>query len=232
MKREKQKKILIFGFIALFLCGIGDWLIGYEPQGGLPLIYGISSTSITEVPSWFYILSMCFGILSGFGCYYFKPVMLYILKESEVSEPSKMAKLFKFGMSSAPLMFISFHTACCVVLLMIQASLRAGLDVAAANDVFLLPVAASLLPFTVWCFLCDIPVTVAFVYFVITERFKLPKVMIVFSPMMMSVLAKIIGAILISMGSRFAFMAACGESWGWAFMCLAFYKLVSDKCFN
>lgn len=140
-----------------------------------------------------------------------------------------MGKLFKFGISSTPLMFISFHTACCVVLLMIQASLRAGLDIAAASDVFLLPVAASLLPFTVWCFLCDIPVTIAFVYFVIKERFKLPKVMIVFCPMMMSILAKIIGAILISMGSRFAFMVACGESWGWAFMCLAFYRLVSDK---
>lgn len=38
MERIKQKKILIFGFIALFLCGIGDWLIGYEPQGGIPLI--------------------------------------------------------------------------------------------------------------------------------------------------------------------------------------------------
>ncbi len=229
MERIKQKKILIFGFIALFLCGIGDCLIGYEPQGGIPLIYGISSTSITEVDTWFYILSMCFGILSGFGCYYFKPVMLSILKESEVSESSKMGKLFKFGISSAPLMFISFHTACCVVLLMIQASLRAGLDIAAASDVFLLPVAASLLPFTVWCFLCDIPVTIAFVYFVIKERFKLPKAMIVFCPMMMSILAKIIGAILISMGSRFAFMVACGESWGWAFMCLAFYRLVSDK---
>ena len=229
MKSKNQKRILIFGFIALLLCGIGDWLIGYEPEGGLPLIYGISSTSITDVPTWFYILSMCFGILSGFGCYYFKPVMLQILDETERSESSGMSKAFRFGMSSAPLMFISFHTACCVVLLMIQASLRAGLDIAAANDVFLLPVAASLLPFTIWCFLCDIPVTVAFVYFVIKERFKLPKAMMVFSPMMMSILAKIIGAILISMGSRFAFMVACGESWGWAFMCLAFYKLVSDK---
>ena len=31
---DKSKRIFIFGFISLLLCGVGDWLIGYEPQGG------------------------------------------------------------------------------------------------------------------------------------------------------------------------------------------------------
>ena len=220
-----MKKRFIFGFIAIFLCGVGDWLIGYEPQGGEPLIFGISNTSISEVPAWFYVLSLFFGILSGFGCMAFAPAMGEVLEEQGIPKGSKMFRTFRFGLSSAPLMFVSFHAACCIVLLFIRASLLAGLDVKAANDVFLLPAAASLLPFTVWCFLCDIPVTVAYVYFVLKGLLKLPKAAILCCPMGMSILAKIIGAILIAADSRFAFLAACGESWGWAFMCLAFYAV-------
>ena len=41
---------------------------------------------------------------------------------------------------------------------------------------------------------------------------------------MMSILAKVIGAVLIAAGSKLAFLTACGESWGRAFMCLAFLK--------
>lgn len=52
----KSKRIFYFGFISLLLCGVGDWLIGYEPQGGQELIYGITRTTIADVPTWFYIL--------------------------------------------------------------------------------------------------------------------------------------------------------------------------------
>ncbi len=228
-RTNRWKKAFIFGFIALFLCGIGDWLIGYEPQGGEPLVFGISNTSITEVPSWFYVLSLFFGILSGFGCMRFAPAMEEVLAANGIGKGSKMFRLFRFGLASAPMMFVSFHAACCIVLLFIQASLCAGLEVKAANGVFLLPAAVSLLPFTVWCFLCDIPVTAAYVYFVAKGLLKLPKTYIIFCPMGMSILAKIIGAVLIAAGSGLAFLTACGESWGWAFMCLAFYALVSKE---
>jgi hypothetical protein len=46
---------------------------------------------------------------------------------------------------------------------------------------------------------------------------------------MMSLLAKIIAAILLAANSRYAFLTACGESWGYAFMCLAFYAVVSKE---
>ncbi len=222
----KRKKNLLFGFAALFLCGIGDWLIGYDPPGGEPLLFGIGSTSITAVPAWFYILSLFFGILSGFGCRAFAPAMIEILDGLGVPKASKAYKAFHFGLSSAPMMFVSFHAACCIVLLLMQAALRAGLDAGAANGVFLLPAAAALLPFLVWCFLCDIPVTAAYMVFVAKGRLKLPKTAIVCCPLGMSLLAKIIGAILLAANSRFAFLTACGESWGWAFMCLAFYACV------
>ena len=230
MERIGQwKKSLLFGFAALFLCGIGDWLIGYDPPGGESLIFGISNTAITAVPTWFYILSLCFGILSGFGCRAFAPAMLEVLDELDVPKASGAYRAFRFSLASAPMMFVSFHAACCIVLLLIQASLRAGLDVNAANDVFLLPVAASLLPFVVWCFLCDIPVTAAYVVFVVKGRLKLPKAAVVCCPLGMSLLAKLIGAILLAANSKFAFLAACGESWGWAFLCLAFYAVVSKN---
>ncbi len=224
---RRWKKCFVFGFVTLFLCGIGDWLIGYDPPGGEPLIFGISNTSITSVPTWFYILSLFFGILSGLGCKAFAPAMVEVLDEIGVSEESKAYRVFRFGLSSAPMMFVSFHAACCIVLLLMQASLRAGLDVNAANEVFLLPVAASLLPFVLWCFLCDIPVTVAFVVFVVKGWLKLPKAAIICCPLVMSLLAKIIGAVLLAANSKYAFMTACGESWGYAFMCLAFYAVVS-----
>lgn len=218
-----RKKALLFGFAALFLCGIGDWLIGYDPPGSEPLIYGISNTAITAVPSWYYILSLFFGILSGFGCRAFAPAMLEVLDELGVPQAAKSARAFRFGLASAPMMFVSFHAACCIVLLLIQAALRAGLDVQAANSVFLLPVAASLLPFVVWCFLCDIPVTAAYIVLVLKGRLKLPKAAVVCCPLGMSLLAKVLGAILLAAGSKLAFLTACGESWGWAFLCLAFY---------
>ncbi len=224
MMKRKYGTIFIFGFIALFLCGIGDWLIGYEPPGGMPLVFGISSTSISDVPVWFYIVSLGFGILSGFGCMVFSPAMVEVLVKNGIPRETKMFRVFRFGMKSAPLMFVSFHAACCIVLLLIQASLRAGLDVNAANNVFLLPVAASLLPFVIWCFLCDIPVTVSYVYFVLKGDLKISKAFVICCPLMMSILAKVIAAVLIAAGSDLAFLTACGESWGWAFMCLAFLE--------
>ena len=223
IKAATENRAFLFGFFALLLCGIGDWLIGYDPPGGEPLVFGIGNTAISSVPSWFYILSLLFGILSGFGCRVFAPAMLGVLEERGVPRASKAYKTFRFGLASAPMMFVSFHALCCVVLLFMQASLRAGLDVKAANDVFLLPVAASLLPFVLWCFLCDIPVTAAYIVFVLKGRLKLPKAAAVCCPLGMSLLAKILGAVLLAANSKYAFLTACGESWGWAFMSLAFY---------
>lgn len=223
---DKSKRIFIFGFVSLLLCGVGDWLIGYEPQGGQELIYGITRTTIANVPAWFYILSMFFGILSGFACMLYVPEMLKVLRQKGVPEDSKMFKTMRFALKSAPLMFVSFHAVCCVVLLMIQAALKAGLDIYSANHIFLLPVAASMLPFLIWCFICDIPATVAFTYFVIKRKLDLPLITVVCSPMAMSILSKLIGAVLYALGSKYSFLIACGESWGWAFMCLAFYLAV------
>ena len=49
-KKKKLEAVFIFGFISLLLCGVGDWLIGYEPEGGLPIVFGITTTSIADVP--------------------------------------------------------------------------------------------------------------------------------------------------------------------------------------
>ncbi|MCM1479524.1 MAG: hypothetical protein NC085_07450 [Muribaculaceae bacterium] len=226
-QKKSWKKALIFGFVTLFLCGIGDWLIGYEPQGGRELIFGITNTNITEVPSWFYFTSMVLGVLSAFGCKAYAPVMIEILDALRTSRGSKSYRAFRFGLSSAPLMFISFHTACCIALLLIQAALKAGVSEDAANSVFLLPTAVSIIPFTIWCFVVDIPVTVSFIALVLKGKIGLPKWTVICSPLGMSVLMKIIAAVLIACGlERFAFLTSCGESWGHAFMCLAFLKTV------
>ena len=49
-KKKKLEAVFIFGFISLLLCGVGDWLIGYEPEGGLPIVFGITTTAIADVP--------------------------------------------------------------------------------------------------------------------------------------------------------------------------------------
>lgn len=227
-KTIKWKRKLIFGAVALFLCGMGDWLIGYMPQGGETLILGFMNTSITQVPSWFYFLSMALGILSGFGCKYYATTMVEIIENIGVNKTSKMFKTFRFGLSSAPLMFVSFHTACCVAVLLVQAALKAGIDATVVDYVFLVPVAFTLIPFTIWCFIVDIPTTIAYIYFVLKGTLKLPKLAIFFSPLGMSFLTKIVYVILIAIGlENIAFLAGCGESWGHALMCLAFLKVVS-----
>ena len=68
MRRENVIKALLFGTVALFLCGAGDWLLGYVPLGGEPILFGFLNSNIVQVPSWFYLASMALGILSGFGC--------------------------------------------------------------------------------------------------------------------------------------------------------------------
>lgn len=226
---SRQKKLegaFIFGFITLLLCGVGDWLIGYEPEGGEPLIYGMTTTAISTVPSWFYVLSFFFGILSGFGCLYFAPAIMEFLDIKGISKESKMYKLMRFGLKSAPMMFVSFHIACCIVLLLIQAALRAGLGISNADSVYLLPVAVSLVPFLIWCYLCDIPVTIAYMYFTLKGRLGINKAAFILCPMGLSIAAKIIAAIMVALGSKLSFLTACGESWGYAFMCLAFYFAV------
>ena len=225
-KMKKLEAVFIFGFIALFLCGIGDWLIGYEPEGGLPIVFGITTTAIADVPVWFYVLSFFLGILSGFGCLYFAPAIMELLDIKGISKDSKMYKLMRFGLKSAPMMFVSFHCACCICLLMLQAALRAGLDVSKADPVYMLPVAVSMLPFLIWCFLCDIPVTVAYMYFALKGKLGINKAAFILCPMGLSIVSKIIAAVMAALGSRLAFLAACGESWGWAFMCLALYFAV------
>ena len=224
-----KKTAFIFGFISLLLCGVGDWLIGYEPEGGEPLIYGITTTAISGVPTWFYVLSFFFGILSGFGCLYFAPAIMETLDMKGISRDSKMYKLMGFGLKSAPMMFVSFHIACCIVLMLIQAALRAGLDITAADSVFLIPAATALIPFVIWCYLCDIPVTIAYMYFTLKGKLGINKAAFILCPMGLSIAAKIIAAVMVALGSKLSFLTACGESWGYAFMCLAFYFAVNKE---
>ena len=233
-QNKKLEASFIFGFISLLLCGVGDWLIGYEPEGGEPLIYGITTTAIAGVPTWFYVLSFFLGFLSGFGCLYFAPAVMKTLDLKGISKDSKMYKLMGFGLKSAPMMFVSFHAVCCIVLLMIQAALRSGLDISSADSVYLIPAATAMLPFLIWCYICDIPVTIAYMYFTLKGKLGISKAAFILCPMGLSIAAKIIAAVMVALGSKWSFLTACGESWGYAFMCLAFYFAVkkdvrSDK---
>ncbi len=56
--------------------------------------------------------------------------------------------------------------------------------------------------------------------------FIVPKAVVVLAPTSMSIIAKIIGTVLVAVGSPLGFLTACGESWGWGFMCLAYYAVV------
>jgi hypothetical protein len=90
----------------------------------------------------------------------------------------------------------------------------------------MLPVAVSMVPFLIWCYFCDLPVTVAYMYFALKGKLGINKAAFILCPMGLSIVSKIIAAVMAALGSRLAFLAACGESWGWAFMCLALYFAV------
>ena len=225
MDREHVKKALMFGTVALFLCGIGDWLLGYAPLGGEPILFGFLNSNVVQVPSWFYVVSMALGILSGFGCKAYAPVMVSILGDIGADYHPKMYRAFRFGCASAPMMFVSFHTACCLTALFTQTAMKAGLDAEAVNNAFTVPAAVTLFPFLIWCYIVDIPITIAFMYFVWKGTLKLPRLAIFMSPLGFSLLTKVIYAALIIGGlEQYSFLAGCGESWGHALMCLAFWK--------
>ena len=230
MDRTYQKRVLIFGFIGLIICGFGDWLLGYEPSGGEAIILGYIKTSIMDVPSWFYFLSMAFGLLSGFCCNAYAPVMTDILRQQGIKDDSRMFRAFRCGIFSAPMMFAAYHTVCCIGVLFIQAALRAGVSTDLISKYFQIPFLVTFIPFTIWCFAVDIPVTIAFMYFVIKGRLKLPKVMCVFCPLGFSIITKLIAGVLIAVGlGHYIFLAGCGESWGWALMCIAFMKTLEYR---
>ena len=225
MNRENVEKALLFGAVALFLCGIGDWLLGYVPLGGEPILFGLLNSCIVQVPSWFYVVSMALGIISGFGCKVYAPVMVDILGDIGADRHPLMYKAFRFGCASAPMMFVSFHAVCCMAALFLQSALKAGMDIDTVNNALLAPVAVMLVPFLIWCFIVDIPITIAFMYFVWKGTLKLPKSAIFMSPLGFSLLTKVVYAALIIIGlEQYTFLAGCGESWGHALMCLAFWK--------
>ena len=225
MRRENVIKALLFGAVALFLCGAGDWLLGYVPLGGEPILFGFLNSNIVQVPSWFYLASMALGILSGFGCRAYAPVMVDMLGGIGADRHPRMYKAFRFGCASAPMMFVSFHTACCLTALFLQTAIKAGMGADTVNSTFLVPAAVTLLPFLIWCFIVDIPITIAFMYFVWKGTLKLPKSAIFMSPLGFSLLTKVIYAGIIVTGlEQYTFLAGCGESWGHALMCLAFWK--------
>lgn len=123
------------------------------------------------------------------------------------------------------MMFVSFHTACCLTALFLQIAIKAGIDAESVNSVFLIPAAAALFPFLIWCYIVDIPITIAFMYFVWKGTLKLPRLAIFLSPLGFSLLTKFIYAALIIGGlEQYSFLEGCGESWGHALMCLAFWK--------
>ena len=74
-------------------------MIGYEPAGGQELIYGITRTTIAQVPTWFYILSMMFGILSGFGCMLYAPEMII----------GRMRRIMGVGVYVSGILFCGFR---------------------------------------------------------------------------------------------------------------------------
>ena len=230
MNRESVRKALLFGAVALFLCGIGDWLLGYVPLGGEPILYGFLNSNIVQVPPWFYVVSMALGILSGFGCRAYSPVMVDLLGKIGADGHPGMVKAFRFGCASAPMMFVSFHTVCCMTALFLQSALKAGMAVNTVNTALLAPMAVTLVPFLIWCFIVDIPITIVFMVFVWNGTLRLPRPAVIMSPLGFSLLTKVIYAVLILIGlERYAFLAGCGESWGHALMCLAFWNLYKNS---
>ena len=65
--------------------------------------------------------------------------------------------------------------------------------------------------------------TIAYIYFTLKGKLGINKAAFILCPMGLSIAAKILGAIMVALGSKWGFLTACGESWGYAFMCLALY---------
>ena len=53
------------------------------------------------------------------------------------------------------MMFVSFHTACCLAALFMQTAIKAGIDAESVDRAFLIPGVAVLVPFLIWCFIVD-----------------------------------------------------------------------------
>ena len=61
-------------------------------------------------------------------------------------------------------------------------------------------------------------------------KLGLQKAAFLLCPLGMSLVTKVFYAVMVGIGLKeYAFLAGCGESWGHAFMCLAFLKAVKLK---
>ena len=204
VKENKRKTYLICGFISMLLCGVSDCLLSYMGDGEPYVLGGMVSANIVDEPLWYYMVSFVIGIIAAIGYYLAsRAACSYISDKIDISISKR-------------------------------AALLAG---ASANMIEKYFTESALIPFmvgTLWQTTADLIAGIAFIIMVCKRQVAISKGWITMGPLVLYVICQLLGKLLpqITGNDIFAHITGGGESWGLAFMFLAFCFACRKKADN
>ncbi len=234
VKENKRKTYLICGFISMLLCGVSDCLLSYMGDGEPYVLGGMVSANIVDEPLWYYMVSFVIGIIAAVGYYLAsRAACSYISDKIDISI-SKTYKAFSFGTTMMSVGIFGIHSICCMALMNVRAALLAG---ASANMIEKYFTESALIPFmvgTLWQTTADLIAGIAFIIMVCKRQVAISKGWITVGPLVLYVICQLLGKLLpqITGNDIFAHVTGGGESWGLAFMFLAFCFACRKKVDN
>ncbi len=225
VKKERREAWLLIGFFSMLLCGVSDCLLSYMGEGEPYVLAGMISSHIAEEPLWYYWSSFVIGILASVGYLLASRAACSYIYDRLQGEKTKTYKAYAFGTTMMSIGIFGIHSICCLALMNVRAALLAGASVELISEYF---TASALIPFavgTIWQTTADIIAGVAFIILICKKKVAISKGFIIIGPLVFYVICKVVAAILTQVtGSTMpAHYLGGGESWGIAFMFLAFF---------
>lgn len=220
ISKSKRKAYLLFGFIGMFFCGIGDILLAFRGEGEPYAIGGMMSINITDVPLWYYQLSFLIGIVAAIGYWLgSRSVYSYVL-DRLAGKSSKLLSLYTFGANMMSLGIFGIHSVCSMAVMCLRAAAESGLSAEIIDEFFTLPV---LIPFavtTVWQTVADILVAIAYIGLVFKKIINISKLWIICGPICLYIIFGVFRVVLTYFlcNPLYGKLLSGGETWGLAFL--------------
>ncbi|MCM1181155.1 MAG: hypothetical protein NC347_12915 [Clostridium sp.] len=224
--REKNRKYcFILGLIAGILCGAGDILIGYFGQSGTALFGGVVNTDIVTAPMWQFELSFIFGLVAAPLMWLAGSSMYLYIKEQAQGKYPAMLSLFSLGIKIMILYVAAAHSVCCIAMMCIKAALEQGMSAGSIESVYRAPLLMPFMATNIWITVSEFLVSAAYIYLAAKNVIKVPKILLIFNPICIYALSKIIGILvsILTKDTQAGQLFAGGASFGYGLMFLSGY---------
>lgn len=225
VKEKNRKCYLVMGLIAGILCGTGDILLGYFGQNGMAFLGGVVNTDIAAAPMWQFELSFVFGLVAAPLIWMAGSSMYLCLKDQAKEEYPGILKIFSLGMKIMVICIAAAHSVCCIAMMCIKVALEQGMSVELIESVYRVPLLIPFMATNIWVTVSELLVSVSYIYLVMKNVIKVPKILLVFNPICIYVLSEIIGILvrIFTKDTLLGQLFAGGASFGYGLMFFGCY---------